>query len=537
MINNRISIVKTIPAIFVLILGLVVVTFCSLAWSEYQRTQAAAKELVSSRAQLVSTHAEWLVSAGVQTITAADRLAGQQFPAIDTDQKADIFALVDALPGDAHLSFTDLQGKIIYATDVAVASSAPIDVGEVLNAAPGAKPFISAMTKAGPAQSKFFLISRPVSRNGQILGVATLYMPVEVLESVWSIANAGPNATIGLIRDDGWLVARVPTPDEPLDLSKYVLFTDYLKKSDFGTYPAVSPLDGQVRMVGYRRVPNVPLIAIASADGDFVMKPFWSYFNGMAALLVCLMAVSGFALRWAMKLLNEDEARKIQLANSAERSNLLLREIHHRVKNNLQAVASIIRLQPMDPDTKRDLTSRIVAMSAVHEHSYQRDQFAELALQGYLQTLVENARQTLDSAIVVSSELDEVTIAHDVALPLGLIVNEVISNAAKHAFKDQKNPRIDIKLAWADDAHAELTVQDNGVGYSPSGDEKGMGSRLIKAFGQQLGGDYSYESTNGTLFRVRFPAKGRNATKPVGAAPAAPQKQDGLDLKSQSPSH
>ena len=84
------------------------------------------------------------------------------------------------------------------------------------------------------------------------------------MSSVWRSLDLGPGSTVGLLREDGWQVARHPPVEKPANLSGYILFTDYLKKSPHGVYEAVSPVDGQERIVGYRKVPNAPLVVIAS---------------------------------------------------------------------------------------------------------------------------------------------------------------------------------------------------------------------------------------------------------------------------------
>ena len=111
------------------------------------------------------------------------------------------------------------------------------------------------------------------------------------------------------------------------------------------------------------------------------------------------------------------------------------------------------------------------------------------------------------SAIAIETRLDPCFIDRDLAQPLGLVVNEVISNALKHAFLGRERGRIDLTLSLQADHRAELVIRDDGVGHAPSGDDKGMGRRLVRAFAQQLGDDYGYEIDNGTRFFIRFPVK------------------------------
>jgi two-component sensor histidine kinase len=219
--------------------------------------------------------------------------------------------------------------------------------------------------------------------------------------------------------------------------------------------------------------------------------------------------ISGLAVLsiWVARLLRRDEKMRASLAAAAERNNLLMREIHHRTKNNLQSVASLMKLQPISEEAKAAMTARIAAMSALHEQAYRSDQYSEVGLREYLLTLVETIRRTMSGDISLETELAEMAIDRDLAQPLGLIANEVISNAVKHAFAGRPGGRISIRLAAIAEDRAELTISDDGSGYTPTGAETGMGSRLIRAFAQQLGNDYSYASENGTRFVIRFAAR------------------------------
>jgi two-component sensor histidine kinase len=183
---------------------------------------------------------------------------------------------------------------------------------------------------------------------------------------------------------------------------------------------------------------------------------------------------------------------------------VLLREIHHRVKNNLQTVSALIRLQPGPPEAKEELLHRIAAMTAVHQHIYGSDQFGRLGIADYIRTLVAGLREGYGSAVRIDCELASVEVGPDQALPLGLIVNEVVSNAFKHAFPGGQAGLIMLTLETAEAGQAILQVRDNGIGYQ-SGTTTGMGSRLIRGLAQQIDGDYEFRNEDGTLFILKFP--------------------------------
>ena len=252
-------------------------------------------------------------------------------------------------------------------------------------------------------------------------------------------------------------------------------------------------------------MPNAPLVVIASIERNFAMTRLREQMEHLALLLLPILIGLGLLAIWVVRLLKRDEQMRASLAAAVERNNLLMREIHHRTKNNLQSVASLLKLQPISDEAKAAMTARIAAMSALHEQAYRSDQYSDVNLRDYLLTLVGNIRKTCPEGIVIDSDFAEAWIDRDLAQPLGLIVNEVISNAMKHAFPGRTQGRIGVTLNLLPEHKAELAVSDDGEGFAPTGEESGIGSRLVRAFALQLGNDYSYTSDKGTRFSIRFP--------------------------------
>ena len=122
---------------------------------------------------------------------------------------------------------------------------------------------------------------------------------------------------------------------------------------------------------------------------------------------------------WVAGLLKRDEKMRANLATAVERNNLLMREIHHRTKNNLQSVASLLKLQPISEEAKAAMTARIAAMSALHEQAYRSDQYSDVNLRDYLLTLVDTIRKTSAEGISFQTEFAEAAIDRDLAQPLG----------------------------------------------------------------------------------------------------------------------
>ena len=198
---------------------------------------------------------------------------------------------------------------------------------------------------------------------------------------------------------------------------------------------------------------------------------------------------------------------------------VLLREVHHRVKNNLQVVQSLLNLQarkikdPQALEVFKQSRDRIRAMSLVHEKLYQSPDLSQIDMADYLRnlsiSLFHSSQINLDT-VNLTVEVEEVRVGIDKAVPLGLIINELISNGLKHAFPGGRAGEIRVGLALVDKGMIRLTVGDNGVGFPRDVDFRktdSMGFQVVMALVQQLEGTIGYHQEVGTEFRITFPRK------------------------------
>jgi two-component sensor histidine kinase len=252
--------------------------------------------------------------------------------------------------------------------------------------------------------------------------------------------------------------------------------------------------------VAYRIVERTPFVAIASADTAAILKPFWTDVS-IAALIVllalCAAVIGGLKI---LRLAHADARHTAELAEALRTNQVLMREIHHRVKNNLQTVMALIRLQGLRPETVRRVNERIVAMSAVHEQMYGFDQFSSVTARQFVPNLVRTLVGLHDREIKLTFEIDDIRIDADKATPFALLLNELLTNSMKYAFVDRADGHIRIRLLQRPDGKVLLEVADDGVGYEPVATETGMGSRLIKSFVGQMDGTYGTERAQGTAF-------------------------------------
>lgn len=202
-----------------------------------------------------------------------------------------------------------------------------------------------------------------------------------------------------------------------------------------------------------------------------------------------------------------------ELRTALNEKEILFRELHHRVKNNLNIIKSLIVLQSGRShsiefkNAATELVGRIIAISLIHEQLYRKAEISSVEIMEYLDTLVR--------AIVLSQgdyahppkvavEGDKRPLPMDIAVPLGIIVNEAVMNAIKHA---RPSGALEIWICLrAEDFDLLLEISDNGPGFDPSVGGEGLGFQLLDVLARQVGGIVSINSGKGTRIRVRFPA-------------------------------
>jgi two-component sensor histidine kinase len=327
-------------------------------------------------------------------------------------------------------------------------------------------------------------------------------VPAEITRPIWETVDLGGDYAVSFIRDDGMLVARYPLPETTLDMSGYILFTKYLKEAPAGTYRAeTSPMDGVRRVVAYRRVEGTPFIAVAAADYEFLIQPFRQTLLMLGVVAVIIIGGATIAGWWIRHLLRAQEQQSAQLAKALESNEMLLREIHHRVKNNLQSVMSLVRLQLRGSEGFEALNSRIKSMIAVHEQIYKHDTYAQIDAAELTRAVVCSAVAAHDAKLRVDFDLQSTPVSAEKATALALLVNEVVTNAIKYAYPDGKEGRLLVALAASEElGKSILTITDYGVGFDVSAVSSGTGTRLIDGSVRQLDGTYEIQSQAGTQF-------------------------------------
>lgn len=213
---------------------------------------------------------------------------------------------------------------------------------------------------------------------------------------------------------------------------------------------------------------------------------------------------------------NRSEEKEIEelRQRNIEQKEVMLREIHHRVKNNLAIVVSLLNLQLRNnqyPELQRiihDIEMRIRSMALIHEHLYRSENLDRIPLHTYIQSLGTMILGTFSGKhVTLTTNLDPVEVSIDTALPIGLITNELLTNAFKYAFPDNREAKILVSLHKGAAGEVTLTIKDNGVGLPDDftmKSQRSLGMFIIKLLVEQLDGIIENTSDGGTTFTIRF---------------------------------
>jgi PAS domain S-box-containing protein len=216
--------------------------------------------------------------------------------------------------------------------------------------------------------------------------------------------------------------------------------------------------------------------------------------------------------------LSDRKTAQIQIKASLEEKELLLKEVHHRVKNNLQVISSIFSLQssyieePRILSILRDSQNRIASMALIHEKLYHSETLAKIDFDDYIESLTANLFACYNISpqkIRLQLEIENVSLNLDTAIPCGLLLNELVSNSLKHAFPSEASGTIFIEFSANNNQQLNLIVRDTGRGF-PEGLEykktNSLGLRLVRALTRQLRGTLEIKNGHGACFQVTFPA-------------------------------
>lgn len=376
----------------------------------------------------------------------------------------------------------------------------------------------------------FVSLSRRLDRpDGSFGGIAVAAIEPRYFEHFYQTLRLKENDTVALFARDAILITRHPYREDLVgkNFAHFELFQRDLPKEPTGTYRNTSFIDGVGRIVSYRSLPDLPLLVVVGLAEEAVLAG-WRR-NAVTTILTTLavvaliLVVSRLALRWHQDVLGLNKSLLQQnqeiLAREAEKE-VLLREIHHRVKNNLQAMWGMIQFERSrlkDPEARIRLAlvgDRISLLGRIHEQLYTSGNFADVNMAEHIDELCRNLAEASGrlEGLTLQVEAEPLLLSLEVALPVGLMVNEIVSNALKHAFPDGRPGHIRVTLYRQAAEQVVLSVSDNGVGRNGSEpDHVGIGLTLVEALARQIEGTLSYSADAGYCVVVSFPDGRRRA--------------------------
>lgn len=204
------------------------------------------------------------------------------------------------------------------------------------------------------------------------------------------------------------------------------------------------------------------------------------------------------------------------LKKSLAEKDVLLREVHHRVKNNMQIISSILSMQsrniddPKLKDVLQESQNRIHSMALIHENLYNHKSLANIMFSSYVKSLCGNIARTYanqQANVQFDYQIDDAYLPMDIAIPCGLIINELISNSFKYAFVNQPKGIISIHFKNIQDDDFVLIVADNGIGIPDHINilkTKSLGMKILHKLVQQIEGEIQNDFSNGTKFSIYF---------------------------------
>jgi two-component sensor histidine kinase len=288
-----------------------------------------------------------------------------------------------------------------------------------------------------------------------------------------------------------------------------------------------SDLERDPRQVaGAVSVDGWPLIAVASYEKEGLLAEWRRHtWENAAVIAVSLFGLSGLVWLGVRTADREEMAKQgfqeaTAIAEEALKDReLLLREVHHRVKNSLLMTSSLLHLQARQftaPTVRAAFEStgqRLTSIGLVHDALYSGSDIQKVDLSVYLPKLlheIAHAHGADARGVIMNIQIDTIDLLPDRATPTGLILTEVVTNAFKHAFPDERGGEIIVRCSLSPHDEIDLTIHDDGKGYADTSglSPSGLGTKLIRALTEQLGGRMSFSSQGGAVFRMTFPRSG-----------------------------
>jgi len=252
-------------------------------------------------------------------------------------------------------------------------------------------------------------------------------------------------------------------------------------------------------------------IELLSAKNDLQRLTLRNNKIVLCIAIIGILLISLIAL-FTKRVLNKNKHTSKLLKIQNEEKQVMMKEIHHRVKNNLQVVNSLLRLQSREvKDSKvlemfKNTQRRVLSMAKLHENMYSTENLKLINVKKHLSGLIIDIIDSYDLGKKINIELDIVDEEYsiEILLPLSLIVNEIITNSLKHAFINKQKGNVSLELKKNSKEDFEMIIGDDGIGFHPLDESSGLGTKLINIFSRQLNGTIRLLEKEGAFYELKF---------------------------------
>jgi|GEM_PF-1119616 len=491
-------------------------------WQVWKEKHSAALERSRQGAALVSEYTSRVMQAKLMLLNQIDRVM-QDNPGIEPLRLHQTLQEMDA-----GFQYTTSLG-VIDADGTVVAGSRTYP----LNANFSDREYFKILHDGGQKLVIDRLLLRPLQRDTMTIarrlpgdsfrGVATASTEIGKFSDFLAKMSFDEGSAAVLVRTDGKILAR-PDSEPPTTMLPDGAGMRAMAQAAAGYFDAPGRMDGTVRTYAFVRVPDLPLFAVHGFSQREVWLDTW---RAMAVNFVILLICAALAYIALTGMLRRIELEQVRIAAEHDRRLLdearrtsairetMLKEVNHRIHNNLQTIQSLIRIQsrkPIEPQLMlQEIGKRVWAISEIHNLLYRSAEYSSLELSSFIRVLAANPGIVPpERGVTVRCDLETVTTDIRQAVPVALIALEAVTNALKHGFPDGRKGEIAISLRRVGDA-AEIIIRDNGVGLA--GDAKSAsGTKLAAMLAEQIEGSFSWRDLSrddpkqgGVEMRLRFP--------------------------------
>jgi two-component sensor histidine kinase len=498
-------------------------------WQVWREKHAAALERSRQGAALVSEYTSRVMQAKQMLLNQIDRVM-QDNPGIEPLRLHQTLQAMDAgFQYSTSLGVIDADGNAVAGsrTFPLKANFSDREYFKLLH--DGGQTLVIDRLLLRPLQRDTMTIARRLSGDS-FRGVATASTEIGNFSDFLAKMSFEEGSAAVLVRADGKILAR-PEPDEP----PTTMLPDgtgmrAMAQAAAGYFDAPGRMDGIVRTYAFVRVPDLPLFAVHGFSKQAIWQDTLKVMAGNFLILIVCAVLAYIALTGMLRRIKLEHVRIAaeqdrRLLDEARRTSAIretmLKEVNHRIHNNLQTIQSLIRIQsrkPIEPQLMlQEIGKRVWAISEIHNLLYRSAEYSSLELSSFIRVLATNPGIVPpERGVTVRCDLETVTIDIRQAVPVALIVLEAVTNALKHGFPDGRKGEIAITLRREGDA-AEITVRDNGIGLTGEG-HSASGTKLAAVLAEQIEGSFSFRDARadesaqgddpkqgGVEMRLRFP--------------------------------